>query len=177
MDVIWSTEDPERFRRIEQLVRGERSDRDIDELASKAAPPVPTLYDSAPVPVAQAGTTHWFNDISRTGTYQLAERENHTLIASDLHFDLREATLSAPVTVIDVTSYFGTIEVTVPPGVKVDNRIKGYVSDVAEEPGRNISRSSPTVVLNGKSYGGDIKIQVRDRGDVLNRSWWSWLTG
>lgn len=176
-DAVWATTDPERFERLEKLVRGERDDRGIDELASKAAPPAPRLYDSTPVPVAQAGTTHWFSDVTRTGTFQLAEREDHTLVGADLHFDLREATLSAPVTVIDVTSYMGTIHLTVPPGVQVDNRIRGYVSDVSAEPGRNISQSSPTVVLNGKSYGGDVTIEVRDRGEKLNRSWWEWLTG
>ncbi|MGO1911578.1 MAG: hypothetical protein ACTH1D_02860 [Mycobacteriaceae bacterium] len=177
VDVIWDTTDPGQFGRIEKLVRGERTDEDIDNLAAKAAPPAPRLYDSAPAPLTQAGTTHWFNDITRAGAYQLAERETHTLIASDLTFDLREATLSAPVTVLDITSYFGTINVTVPPGVKVDNRINGVMSDVSEEPGRNVGPSSPTVILTGRSWGGDVSITVRDHGEKLNRSWWDWLTG
>jgi hypothetical protein len=183
VDVIWSTTDPRQFGRIEKLVHGtpestdssdNRDGRDIEELAEKAAP---SLYDPAPAPVRQAGTTHWFNDIERVGSFQVAECENHTLICSDLTFDLREATLSAEVTVFDITSYFGTIAVTVPPGVRVDNRINGVMSSVSEEPGRNIGQSSPTVVLQGRSICGDMSITVRDHGEKRERSWWSWLTG
>lgn len=180
-DAVWSTTDPERFARLEKLVSGEQ---DVEELAAKAAPapdarnaPAPRLYDTAPAPVAQAGTTHWLNDIRRTGTFQLAELEKHTLVAADMDLDLREATLSAPVTVIDVTSYLGDIRITVPPGVRVDNRLHGILADVREDSGRAVGPSSPTVVLRGRSYGGDVKIRVRDHGEQLNRSWWSWLTG
>ncbi len=119
----------------------------------------------------------WFNEITRAGGYRLAERETHTLVTSDINLDLRQATLSAPVTTITVTSYLGTINLTVPPGIRVDNRMTGILSDVTEDRGRNIGPSSPTVVLQGRSYGGDITIRVREPGERSRSSWWSWLIG
>ena len=179
VDVIWSTTDAEQFARLERLIHGERDSTDLETLASKAAAPMPQLYDasSAPAPVSQTGTTHWFNEITRAGGYRLAERETHTLVASDINLDLRQATISAPVTTITVTSYLGTINLTVPPGIRVDNRMTGILSDVTEDRGRNIGPSSPTVVLQGRSYGGDITIRVREPGERSRSSWWSWLIG
>lgn len=119
--------------------------------------------------------TLWFGDIDRKGGTQLAEQQNFRLIFGDLKLDLREATLTAPVTYLQVSSVFGDIRITVPPGVRVENRMSLVLGDERIDQGPRTSPGAPTVVVTGRSICGDLRVKVAEPGEKP-KDFWSWLT-
>jgi hypothetical protein len=167
-DAVWSTTDPARFGRLEQLVTGRTGHRDLEALAAKAAPPAPATG---------APQTMLFGDLERRGDIHLAAQERYRLIFGDLDLDLRDASLSAASTELHVTAVFGDVRVTVPPGIHVDNRMSLVFGDVTLDQGQELAPGAPVLVLSGHATFGDVRITVAEPGVPVKRSWWSWLTG
>lgn len=180
-DAVWSTTDVERFDRLEALVTGNDGHRDVEELAAKAAAPVPDFPTAANPPgipqVNSPSQNLWFGDLERSGNMQLAEQEKLFLLFGDVRLDLREASLSSPTTHLHVSSIFGDVKLTVPPGIRVENRLSLVFGNVKADQGPRLSPGAPVVVLTGHATFGDLKITVAEPGVPLKKSWWDWLTG
>lgn len=177
-DAVWSTTDPARFGRLEQLVSGQTGHRDPEKIAAKAAPPAPPVQPESTA-LQQTSPTQvlWFGDLERRGDVRLAAQEQYLLIFGDLELDLRDASLSAPTTELRVTAVFGDVHVTVPPGVHVDNRMSLVFGDVTVDQGQNLSPGAPVLILTGHATFGDLRVTVAEPGVPMKRSWWGWLTG
>lgn len=128
---------------------------------------------SSPAVPAQ---TLWFGDLDRKGDMQLAERQSYRLVFGDLKLDLREATLTAPVTYLQVSSVFGDVRLTVPPGVRVENRMSLILGDERTDQGPRTGPGAPTVVVTGRAVFGDLRVKVAEPGEKP-KDFWSWLTG
>jgi hypothetical protein len=161
-DAVWSTTDPARFGRLEQLVAGQTGRRDPETLAPQAPGHSQTL---------------WFGDLERRGDMQIAAHENLLLIFGDVDLDLRDASLSAAVTELHVTAVFGDVRITVPPGIRVDNRMSLVFGDVHVDQGRELPPGAPVLVVTGHATFGDLRVSVAEPGAPMKRSWWSWLIG
>lgn len=204
-DAVWSVTDADRFARIEQLVAGKTSppdDAEIDRLAEKAAPSPEDAGSPAPAgkpkgSISSFSTTinhyqsttvvpenhvptqsTWFGDITLRGTMQLREREGYSLVFGDLDLDIRDMTLTASTTVLQVNQIFGDVKLTVPPGVQVVNQMKLTFGDVKvsqREGGATPNYpGAPTVVLTGRTMFGDLRVRVAEPGE--KKGFWSWLT-
>jgi hypothetical protein len=177
-DEVWSTTDVQRFERLETLVLGNNGRRDVEELAAKAATPVPDFPRGQSVPqVSSPSQNLWFGDLKRGGDMQLATTETFFLVFGNTELDLREATLSAPTTTLHITSIFGDVKITVPPGIRVENRMSLVFGDVKADQGPRLSPGAPVVVLTGHATFGNVKITVAEPGAPLKKSWWDWLSG
>jgi hypothetical protein len=205
-DAVWSVTDADRFTRIEQLVAGKTSppdDAEIDRLAEKAAPspedagnPAPAAKPKGSISSFSTTINHyqsttvvpenhvptqstWFGDIALRGTMQLRGREGYSLVFGDLDLDIRDMTLTASTTVLQVNQIFGDVKLTVPPGVQVVNQMKLTFGDVKvsqREGGATPNYpGAPTVVLTGRSMFGDLRVRVAEPGE--KQGFWSWLTG
>ncbi|HJC85464.1 MAG TPA: cell wall-active antibiotics response protein [Candidatus Corynebacterium faecigallinarum] len=204
-DAVWSVTDVDRFARLEQLIAGKSAtpdDAEIDRLAEKAGPSPESGTDNPPakkpkgsissfsaaisnfeattvVPHDHVPTqSSWFGDIELTSTMQLGERQGYSLVFGDLTLDLREASLTASTTVLQVSLVFGSVKLTVPPGVQVVNQMTLPFGDVKVTqreggPAPNYP-DAPTVVLTGRSTFGDLRVRVAEPGE--KQSFWSWLT-
>ncbi|HIW90724.1 MAG TPA: cell wall-active antibiotics response protein [Candidatus Corynebacterium avicola] len=199
-DAVWSVTDVDRFERLEHLVAGKSGTPDdvdeaeIDRLAGKAAPApvakpkgsissfsnaISNLEANTVVPAGHTPTqSTWFGDIDLDGTMQLGEREGYRVVFGDLKLDLREATLTESTTVLEVSSVFGDVKLTVPPGVQVVNRMSLTFGDVKvsqREGGATPNYpGAPTVVVTGRSIFGDLRVRVAEPGE--KQGFWSWLT-
>lgn len=177
-DEVWSTTDVQRFERLETLVLGNNGRRDVEELAAKAATPVPEFPRGQTVPqVSSPSQNLWFGDLKRGGDMQLATTETFFLVFGNTELDLREASLSAPTTTLHITSIFGDVKITVPPGIRVENRMSLVFGDVKADQGPRLSPGAPVVVLTGHATFGNVKITVAEPGAPLKKSWWDWLSG
>jgi hypothetical protein len=178
-DAVWSTTDPARFGRLEQLVAGQTGRRDPATLAATAAPVTP--HPGVPGPPAPQAPGHsqtlWFGDLERRGDMQIAAHENLLLIFGDVDLDRRDASLSAAVTELHVTAVFGDVRITVPPGIRVDNRMSLVFGDVHVDQGRELPPGAPVLVVTGHATFGDLRVSVAEPGAPMKRSWWSWLIG
>lgn len=144
----------------------EASDRSIYS-AHPTGPAVPT----AAVPTQSL----WFGDLDRAGDMRLAAQEGYRLVFGDLKLDLRDATLTSSTTYLHVSSVFGDVKLTVPPGVRVENRMSLLFGDVKMDQGPRTSPGAPTVVVVGRAVFGDLRVAVAERGEKLRSSWRDWL--
>lgn len=147
--------------------------------------PQPPAPYGQPQPMAQPGAQHFpqpvappnqpvtsnMGAIRRSGEWTVPAHSTFKLNAASLHLDLRQAHAAAPVVTFDINANFSTIQVTVPPGVHVDNRMKESWSSsdiqvTAPAPG------APRVILTGSARGSEIKVetkQLTERGAVWRK--------
>lgn len=185
-DAVWSVTDPEQFTRLEDLITGRSRPAEIETLAEKAAPTtratqVPSFASAVGslngpgVPAPTPSRSILFGDLKLSGDLHLAGREVYRLLFGDLHLDLREATLTAPTTVLDVSLIFGDVRLTVPPGVRVDNRMSLVFGDASVQQGPRTAPGAPVVIVSGRAVFGDLRVTVAEPGQTLRGGWRSWL--
>jgi uncharacterized membrane protein len=99
--------------------------------ASQLAPyglrsePVPTPTAGSPVPAGSGvgpPTTLWsvLGEVKRSGKWDVPERLSVHLALAETRLDLREATLTAPVTTIDILGTLGEVKVIVPDSWRIE---------------------------------------------------------
>ena len=94
-------------------------------------------------------------------------------IMGGVELDFREAVLTPGVTEINVFTFWGGIEITVPPGVHVESNcmalMAGYEEDAAvveNDPGPD----APTIRINGMAIMAGIEVRVRRPGEEKRAS-------
>ncbi len=103
-----------------------------------------------------------FDDISRGGRFALASGARLTSFFGDVRLDMRQVVLSEPVVDLAVSSVFGDVRVTVPPGIAVEVDASTWFGDkdiqvlgTAPLPG------SPRVRLTAQTVFGDVRVTTR----------------
>ncbi|GAB3690153.1 DUF1707 domain-containing protein [Corynebacterium nasicanis] len=170
-DVVWSTQDVSVLHRIRVQHLG-------------APPPHPQLPNT-PVPMAQAGAylalpvenqpvVSTMGEIKRVGQWTVPEMSRFKLNGSTLKLDLRQAQAAAPVCTFDITANMSVVEVIVPPGVYVENRLRDTLSTVTVETTQP-HPNAPRVILSGVVRGSTVKVITRQAPDT--NSLWNKLFG
>lgn len=97
--------------------------------------------------------------VRRTGRWRLPEKYTTVVYKGHSLLDLRAAELDGPVTTIRVLAYKSTVEVIVPPGVRVESGGMGVSADLSGAPGAD----APVVRIQGFAYKGEIVAKDRIR--------------
>ncbi|GAA2122683.1 DUF1707 SHOCT-like domain-containing protein [Actinomadura napierensis] len=97
--------------------------------------------------------------VRRTGIWRLPERFTTVVYKGHALLDLRAAELDGPVTTIRVLAYKSTVDVIVPPGVRVETGGMGVSADLHGAPGPD----APVVHIQGFAYKGEIEAKDRIR--------------
>ncbi|MEO7963976.1 MAG: LiaF domain-containing protein, partial [Gemmatimonadaceae bacterium] len=81
--------------------------------------------------------------------------------------DFREARIAAGVTVIEVFCLFGNIEMTFPPGVRIDVTGDALAGSfvVHTDPTNVPDPDAPTIRIVGTAYFGNVEARVRYAGE------------
>ena len=95
--------------------------------------------------------------VRRTGRWRLPERYTTVVYKGHSLLDLRAAELDGPVTTIRVLAYKSTVEVIVPPGVRVESGGMGVSADLHGAPGPDAT----VVHIQGFAYKGEIVAKDR----------------
>lgn len=166
-NVVWSTQDKGVLDRIRMQYLMPQVPPATQAQPHHPIPPHPTQ----PVPMAQPGAQHampvegqptisTMGTIRRTGTWTVPEYSTFRLTGSTLHLDLRRASAAAPVCVFDIQAAMSSIEIIVPPGVFVENRIQDLFSTVNIQTTQPLP-GAPRVVLTGSIKGTGLKVQTK----------------
>ncbi|MDL4819202.1 DUF1707 SHOCT-like domain-containing protein [Actinomadura opuntiae] len=135
--------------------------RTHDDLAEVSA----DLPDAlAPAPAVRRGPAGRFqlaykSGVRRTGRWRLPEKYTTVIYKGHALLDLRAAELDGPVTTIRVLAYKSTVEIVVPPGVRVETGGMGVSADLHGTPGPD----APVVHVQGFAYKGEIEAKDRIR--------------
>lgn len=176
-DVVWSTRD----RAVLDRIRVQYLMPPATQAQPEPHRPVPP-HPTQPVPMAQPGAHHampvegqptisTMGTVRRTGTWTVPEHSTFRLTGSTLHLDLRRASAAAPVCVFEIQATMSSIEIIVPPGVFVENRIQDLFSTVNIQTTQPLP-GAPRVVLTGSIKGTGLKVQTKQappQGSLWNR--------
>ncbi|MFI0355525.1 DUF1707 domain-containing protein [Actinomadura sp. 9N407] len=92
--------------------------------------------------------------VRRVGRWRLPERYTVLAYKGECVLDLREVELSAQVTTVRVIAYKSTVEIIVPPGLRVEAAGLGVSMEVRGAP----SPSAPVIQVQGTAYKGPIEV-------------------
>ncbi|WP_131742557.1 DUF1707 SHOCT-like domain-containing protein [Actinomadura roseirufa] len=123
-----------------------------------AAPGSAAHATPAPGPVGRLQFAYK-SSVRRSGRWRLPERFTSVVYKGGSLLDLRAAELDGPVTTLRVIAYKSTVEVLVPPGVRVESGGMGVSADVQGSP----AADAPVVHIQGLAYKGAIEVKDRIR--------------
>ena len=132
---------------------------DLDKLLSDL-PPAGERRLVPPVPTVPPGrfAVAFKNSVRRAGRWRVPETYTSVVYKGGGWLDLRAAQLTAPVTTIFAVAYKSDIEVTVPPGVRVEmdgfGVTRGRTDDELEHA---LPPGAPVVHVRGFAYKGLVK--------------------
>jgi hypothetical protein len=98
------------------------------------------------------------NSVRRAGRWRVPERYTSVVYKGGGWLDLRAAQFTAPVTTIFAVAYKSDIEITVPPGVRVEMDGVGVTRGRTENDiERSLGSDAPVVHVRGFAYKGLVK--------------------
>jgi Domain of unknown function (DUF1707)/Cell wall-active antibiotics response 4TMS YvqF len=107
-----------------------------------------------------------WSGVVRRGAWVVPQHVNAVAIMGGVELDLRDATLSAGVTEIEVLAVMGGVVVTVPPTVRLECdgfAFMGGFEDQLNQPASG-DPNAPVVRLTGLAFMGGVEARVLDRG-------------
>lgn len=163
---------PEYERRVELAYKAASADalseltRDLAPLAPvPMAPPAPTqLPDQTRVTVRTRAKNFYalMSGVVRRGAWTVPARIRAFACMGGVGLDLRDATLTAPVTEIYVFAVMGGVEIIVPPTVRLESdgfAIMGGFEDQLTEPA-SADPNAPVVRVRGIAVMGGVEARV-----------------
>ncbi len=166
---------PEYERRVELAYRADSADA-LRELTRDLAPLVPAQMSSpaavSPGAVPPSVTTRVKNffalmsGVVRRGKWTVPSRMRAIAWMGGIGLDLREATLTAPVTDIYVFALMGGVEIIVPPNVRLESdgfAIMGGFEDQLKEPASG-DPNVPLIRVHGLAIMGGVEARVAEPG-------------
>ena len=112
-----------------------------------------------------------FSENRKEGRWELPRRMRVLAIFGSARVDLREALVQPGLSVIEVLTVFGNIEVIVPPDIIVECDGDAFLASFTMERSRRGAGASPppidapVVRVSGNAYAAAVTIQIRGRKD------------
>jgi len=136
-------------------------------LVTPGSAPVPALIappSALPASLADPKVSAIFSSVERRGRRVQPTTMKVRALFGSVVLDLREATFGPGVTTLSCRSIFGSIEVKVPPHVRVELGGSGVFGSF-EESGNNdlaaVSPEAPTLQIVGKAVFGSVEVMCR----------------
>ena len=168
---------PEYERRVELAYRADSTDA-LRELTRDLVPLMPAQMSqpaamTSPSAVSASVTTRAKNffalmsGVVRRGKWTVPSRMRAIACMGGIGLDLREATLTAPVTDIYVFALMGGVEIIVPPNVRLETdgfAIMGGFEDQLKEPA-SADPNVPMIRVHGLAIMGGVEARVAEPGE------------
>ena len=170
---------PEYERRVELAYRADSNDA-LRDLTRDLAPLVPAPVSQAGAMTSPAGGgvatgvgtraknfLAFMSGVVRRGKWTVPARMRAFAWMGGIGLDLRDATLTAPVTDIWVFALMGGVEIIVPPNVRLESdgfAIMGGFEDQLKEPASG-DPNVPLIRVHGLAIMGGVEARVASPGD------------
>jgi hypothetical protein len=169
---------PEYERRVELAYRADSNDA-LRDLTRDLAPLVAPVSHGAVMAAPAGGTVAtgpgtraknffaFMSGVVRRGKWTVPSRMRAFAWMGGIGLDLREATLTAPVTDIYVFALMGGIEIIVPPNVRLESdgfAIMGGFEDQLKEPASG-DPDVPLIRVHGLAIMGGVEARVASSGE------------
>ncbi|MFN2564329.1 MAG: DUF1707 domain-containing protein [Gemmatimonadaceae bacterium] len=139
------------------------------DLPQAGSAPTPAPVARPPVPLDEVDDSGRivavFSETRRAGLWAVPPRLDVTAIMSNLTLDLRSALLSPGVTDVDVSAVMASVQIILPPGVRVLDRVRGFMASVTDDSYSALMEdpSVPVIRLSGRAVMAEVKVRTRGR--------------
>ncbi|GAA2803242.1 DUF1707 SHOCT-like domain-containing protein [Crossiella cryophila] len=152
------------------VTRGEL-DRVVADLPVLAAPaPTPVPIRHSPVGEKTKWVVAFLSGATRKGRWRVSRRTATIAVMGGTEIDLRRAEFSAPEITIIAVAVMGGVEITVPPGVRVEvggfSFMGGKEVKVDDE---DLPPNAPVVHVKGFAVMGGIDIRTKSARKAISR--------
>ena len=146
----------QRFDLVERVRTREQLQQTIGDLTVVASPPAPTRPST---------TVAIMSSVERgNGRWVVPAKNRVVALMGECKLDLREATITSPVTTIVVGAVMGSLTVWVPEGVAVELEVLPLMGEAKSNlPGPPPGPGAPVVRVTGIALMGSVKVETRNR--------------
>ncbi|MDA2806380.1 DUF1707 SHOCT-like domain-containing protein [Nocardiopsis suaedae] len=140
-----------------------RLTEDLPGGAEAAAAPAP---EAAPAgsSVGSENIVAVLASAERTGRWLVEPRTNASNVLGSIELDMREAVLSGPRVVLQCAVLLGSVELVVPPGIRVVSRANAVLGSVDTAGAAPAGPDAPTVEITGLVLLGSVSVTTRGPG-------------
>lgn len=136
------------------------------DLHPVGAPPsvAPARVAATPLPAPRRRFLALLSGVVRRGHWVVPARLRATAVMGGIELDLREASLTAPVTEVRVVAVMGGVQITVPPRVRVESDGSAFLGGFADtilEP-TQAPENAPVIRLRGMAVLGGVNVRVSE---------------
>lgn len=104
-----------------------------------------------------------FSETKRGGLWAVPQRLEVSAMMSNLTLDLRSARLSPGVTDVHVSAVMASIQVILPPGVRVIESLRAFMASVTDDSYSVVTSdpSVPVIRLTGRAVMAEVKVKTK----------------
>jgi hypothetical protein len=104
-----------------------------------------------------------FSETKRGGLWAVPQQLDVTATMSNLTLDLRSARLSPGVTDVHVSAVMASVQVILPPGVRVIEDVRAFMASVTDDSYSVVGSdpSAPVIRLTGRAIMGEVKVRTQ----------------
>lgn len=117
---------------------------------------------------AHRGALAIFASVKRRGVWSLARHFRIAAVMAEAKLDLREVRIGAGRSDIEIFALWASVEITVPPGIRIDVQDSAVMGDIkweATDEGQ-LPKDAPLVMVRGSVIMSSIEIKVRYLGET-----------
>jgi hypothetical protein len=105
------------------------------------------------------------SETQRSGLWAVPPQLDIAAVMSTLTLDLRSAQLSPGVTDLHVKAVMASVQILLPPGVRVVERVRGFMASVTDDSYSVVASdpSVPVIRLRGNAVMAEVKVQTKTR--------------
>jgi hypothetical protein len=105
------------------------------------------------------------SETRRGGLWAVPPRLDITAMMSNLTLDLRSALLAPGVTEINVRAMMASVQIILPPGVRVLDRVRAFMASVNDDSYGALTDdpSVPAIRISGRAVMSEVKVRTRSR--------------
>lgn len=102
------------------------------------------------------------SETRRGGLWVVPPQLDVKAVMANITLDLRSAMLAPGVTDIDVTAVMASVQILLPPGVRVVENLRAFMASVTDDSYSDISRpSAPVIRLTGRAFMSEVKVRTK----------------
>ena len=142
---------------------------ELEALTADLPDAYPTGAESAPAPSRaierDEGPAHIraiLSETRRGGLWVVPPELDVKAVMSNITLDLRSAMLDPGVTNVDVRAVMASVQILLPPGVRVIENVRAFMASVTDDSYSDVSNpSAPVIRLTGRAFMSEVKVRTK----------------